>query len=71
MYAVLLTSTLAIFIDNASDQGIPKSKGKYFIISFSVADLVGRWAFVQFIDRNKESRWIKMEIKNHVDTIFY
>lgn len=59
VYAFLFVAIVTIIIDYAGDQGIPADQGKYLIIGFSVADLIGRLTFGQVIDRKL------MKIKNY------
>ena len=59
VYAFLFVAIVTIIIDYAEDQGIPADRGKYLIIGFSVADLIGRLTFGQVIDRKL------MKIKNY------
>lgn len=59
VYAFLFVAIVTIIIDYAEDQGIPADQGKYLIIGFSIADLIGRLTFGQVIDRKL------MKIKNY------
>ncbi|GBN37067.1 hypothetical protein AVEN_59037-1, partial [Araneus ventricosus] len=51
VYAFLFVGVLTIIIDYAVDQGVSQDDGKFLIIGFSVADLIGRLSFGQVIDR--------------------
>ncbi|XP_055934687.1 uncharacterized protein LOC129964046 isoform X1 [Argiope bruennichi] len=51
VYAFLFVGVLTIIIDYAVDQGVSHDDGKFLIIGFSVADLIGRLSFGQVIDR--------------------
>ncbi|GFU45380.1 hypothetical protein NPIL_347271, partial [Nephila pilipes] len=51
VYAFLFVGVLTIIIDYAVDQGVTHDDGKFLIIGFSVADLIGRLGFGQVIDR--------------------
>ncbi|CAL1273234.1 unnamed protein product [Larinioides sclopetarius] len=51
VYSFLFVGVLTIIIDYAVDQGVSQDDGKFLIIGFSVADLVGRLSFGQIIDR--------------------
>ncbi|GFT61339.1 hypothetical protein NPIL_609611 [Nephila pilipes] len=51
VYAFLFVGVLTIIIDYAVDQGVSHDDGKFLIIGFSVADLIGRLGFGQVIDR--------------------
>ncbi|XP_055934297.1 monocarboxylate transporter 12-B-like [Argiope bruennichi] len=51
VYAFLFVGVVTVIIDYAVDQGVSHENGKYLIIAFSVADLIGRLSFGQIIDR--------------------
>ncbi|GIX71369.1 uncharacterized protein CEXT_352821 [Caerostris extrusa] len=51
VYAFLFVGVLTIIIDYAVDQGVSQDDGKFLIIAFSMADLIGRLTFGQVIDR--------------------